>query len=151
MEVIFVIILICMLFINFVVRLVNGPTKYEGRVEVYHNGQWGTVCDNGWDLNDAQVVCNELGFGVAVAARRIDNAYYRGGRAQFCLEDLNCNGTEEMITNCLHGRWNIVYNSYRFDVVGVKCTRGTSCYLGNLSNSAQPKPIKQFKICKLRK
>ncbi len=44
-------------------RLVNGPTMYEGRVEVCDNGAWGTVCDNGWGTRDAQAVCAQLGFG----------------------------------------------------------------------------------------
>lgn len=44
------------------VRLVNGSSQYEGRVEVCINGDWGTVCDNGWDTTEATTVCKQLGY-----------------------------------------------------------------------------------------
>ena len=107
------------------VRLVNGPTKYEGRVEVYYSGEWGTVCDNGWDLSDAQVVCMELGFGNAVAATH--GAFYGYGRGLIWLENLQCVGTEPTIQNCSHSGWGRLYcNDYHEDA-GVKCASGNSC------------------------
>ena len=44
------------------VRLVNGTTPYEGRVEICYDGVWGSVCDSGWDYWDAAIVCLQMGF-----------------------------------------------------------------------------------------
>ena len=101
-----------------VVRLVNGTTDYEGRVEVYYNGRWGTVCDDGWDLNDAQVVCRQLDFPAAIATR--GNAYYGEGSGPILLDDVNCVGTELNIEDCSH-RGMRLSNCDHGEDAGVKC------------------------------
>ena len=107
------------------IRLADGPSNYEGRVEVYHNGVWGTVCDDYWDLSDAQVVCRELDLGKAVAAQH--RAFYGQGSGQIWLDDLNCVGTEEAIGNCSHIGWGS-HNCGHHEDASVNCSRGNNYY-----------------------
>ena len=108
-------------YIFSVVRLVDGPTSYEGRVEVYYNGEWGTVCDDGWDLNDAQVVCTQLGYGQAIAA--LTKAYYGQGSGNIWLSNLDCDGTESTIGSCPHSGWGI-HTTFcnHADDAGIRCS-----------------------------
>ena len=44
------------------VQLIDGASASEGRLQIYYNNQWGTVCDDHWTINEAAVVCKSLGF-----------------------------------------------------------------------------------------
>ena len=93
-----------------VVRLVGGDSPADGRVEVKQNGAWSTVCDSGWDLNDADVVCAQLGLGEALGA--LGGAFYGRGSGPIALGNVQCTGNETELlacpydesTGCGHGR-----------------------------------------------
>ena len=94
----------------------------KGRVEVFYDGIWGTVCDDYWDLNDANVVCRQLGFERAVAANR--SAAFGRGEGTIWMDNVRCTGDETSLAECDHNGWG-ESNCDHSDDAGVMCTTGS--------------------------
>ena len=94
-------------------RLIGGSGPREGRVEIYYRGSWGTVCHDGWDINDARVVCRQLGYSSAVSAPHW--ARFGQGSGKIWLDVVQCQGNENHIVNCQHRPWGTNYCSHSKD------------------------------------
>jgi len=103
---------------NGAVALFGGGSPREGRLEVYHNGTWGTVCNDGFTDEAARVVCYSLGFGYV--GRELNTSLYGVGTGQIWLDDINCNGKERHIGECSHRGWG-VHNCRHSEDVAVSC------------------------------
>ena len=97
-------------------------------MEVYHNGQWGTVCGNNWEKTDAEVVCRELGFPRAATAH--GSAYFGRGTGPIWLDAVDCHGNEPNLNSCLsnHGGTHDCDHS---EDAGVVCLGKYICILHN--------------------
>ena len=100
----------------------TGGTQFGGRLEVYYNDEWGTVCDDGWGSFDATVACRQMGFvdvGDSASSR-----FGSGASSQsILLDDVACNGSESLLIDCSHAGI-VKENCGHYEDVGIICIRG---------------------------
>ncbi|NWU78433.1 MARCO protein, partial [Onychorhynchus coronatus] len=96
------------------IRLVGG--SWRGRVEIFYQGTWGTICDDHWTMQEAAVVCRMLGFRQAVSAFTAG-----GGTGTIWLDEVNCGGSESSIFSCAKNNWGS-HNCVHDEDAGVECS-----------------------------
>ncbi|XP_009863836.1 PREDICTED: scavenger receptor cysteine-rich type 1 protein M130-like, partial [Apaloderma vittatum] len=101
------------------VRLKDGGSHCARRVEVKHGGQWGTVCGRFWNMNNAAVICRQLGCGSAIEIPRA--RLFWPGSGHIWMDFVRCRGTESALSDCTHRGWGQHHCDHGFDV-GVKCS-----------------------------
>lgn len=99
----------------------DGRSQCEGRVEVRHGDMWGTVCDDHWSIENAHVVCRQLGCGLAVSA--LPGGNFNPGTGSIVLDDVNCTGSESSLDQCPH-RAGHDHNCGHQEDAGVVCSGG---------------------------
>ncbi|EFJ44898.1 hypothetical protein VOLCADRAFT_64471, partial [Volvox carteri f. nagariensis] len=98
------------------------PGGIQGRLEVLYNGVWGTVCEDGFEDRDANVVCRQLGLS---GGRAHWGAYFGEGSGPIFLSNVGCSGLEKRLQDCANLQWNPKSCSHSEDV-SVVCYGGLS-------------------------
>ncbi len=107
------------------IRLAGSASPYQGRVELLHNGIWGTVCDDNFGDKEADVACHHLGYTKALRYKRAANTYGQGVGA-IHMDDLNCTGAESNLQDCKFNGWSI-HDCHHGEDVGVVCDTRVAC------------------------
>ena len=89
-------------------------------MEVNYDGEWGTVCDDGWDEPDARVVCRQLGFGSS--GTPFSRAYFGRGSGRIMLDNVTCTGSELTLASCSHLGVDNTWSCSHSEDAGVRCS-----------------------------
>ena len=103
-------------------RLVGGNSHKEGILEVYYNGRWGTVCNTGWDDNNSNVVCMQMGYQASKSTEE-----FGPGTGKILLDNVICPKNVTTLANCGHYGIGITLSCDHSKDVGIKCFR--KCYM----------------------
>lgn len=103
------------------VRLQDGSSRNEGRVEVYWRWQWYAVCDDKWDITDATVVCRQLGYPAASSA--VLESRFGDGEGAILLDEVMCTGYDSSLIECSNDGL-FVHDCSRDEIAGVVCSTG---------------------------
>ena len=108
------------------IRLSGGNSSSEGRVETEYHGLWGTICDDHWGIDEANVVCRMLGFPGALRAvhNEVQESGYGEGVGPILLDDVKCRGDESTIAACRHKGWG-ANNCDHSEDAAVVCANST--------------------------
>ena len=101
------------------IRLTNGTRDGQGRVEVEYAGLWGTICNNSFDINDANVICRSMGYPGAESTHSM--APFSGGEGVIWLDNLSCHGNESTLDECPGIVWG-AQNCFQSESAAVTCT-----------------------------
>ena len=115
---------------NTAVRLVNGSSYTEGRVEILYNGIWGTVCSDGWTINNAIVTCRSMGFS-GIDKFYVTSSQYGPGVGPIWLDNVMCDGNELSLARCGHSGVNITRDCTHTKDVGVRCSGLEGSYVAD--------------------
>lgn len=100
-----------------------GENECTGRVEVKVQGEWGTVCNNGWDMDEVSVICRQLGCPTVIKATGWNN--FSAGSGRIWMDHVSCRGNESALWNCKHDGWG-KHNCTHQQDAGVTCS-GKTC------------------------
>ena len=107
------------------VRLVEGDNEGEGTVEICNDHIWGLISDAGWNDIDAEVVCRQLGYQIESEDHEaISGSFYGKPNKAIHYDSVNCDGSEQVLTNCHYIQYSLEYGkelNNHVEVAGVNC------------------------------